>query len=192
MCGSIIIPMSKLYTALDTLDQLLGKHKLRVNLLICGAFALEMHGLTSDRGTFDVDSAIPLSADIFDLIDEVAESVGLERSSGERWLNDKASTVSLPPKLKKRALPISRWQNIDAKLIDRRDFISMKVSAFFIRRGETTKDLEDLQLLDPSNNEIDEALLFVSDFNSPPLGSPGKILEEYQESIDDIKRLFTK
>lgn len=155
--GSIIIPMDKLLQALDTLDLLLGKHQLRINILICGAFALEMYGLKPDRGTFDVDSAIPLRDDIYEMIDEVAASLGLERSSG-----------------------------------DRRDFISMKISAFFIRRGETTKDLEDLRLLNPSNDEIDEALGFVANFNSPPAGSPKSIIEDYKESVDDIKRLFKK
>lgn len=184
--------MDILGEALNELNALLKKNHLRIEIIICGAYALEMFGLSPDRKTLDVDSAKEIPSNIDELINEVAAKLNLTRSEGELWLNDKASRVALPSKLVERATTINRWSNIDAKLIDRRDFISMKVSAFFSRRDVTLKDLEDLKILKPSNEEILEALAFVKSHNSPPTGASKKIIAEFMESENDIKKLFLK
>jgi hypothetical protein len=184
--------MDILGEALNELNALLKKNHLKIEIIICGAYALEMLGLSPDRKTLDVDSAKEIPSHIDDLINEVAVKLSLTRSQGELWLNDKASRVALPSKLLERATHINKWSNIDAKLIDRRDFISMKVSAFFSRRDVTLKDLEDLKFLKPSNEEILEAIEFVKNHNSPPADASKKIVAEFKESEDDIKRLFLK
>lgn len=184
--------MDKLEQAMNELNHLLKKRGLRVSVLICGAFAMEMHGLKLDRRTDDVDSATPIDPVVLDLIDEVAAKMSLTREGDERWLNDKASTVALPPKLISRAKKINKWSNIDASLADRRDLISMKVSAFFTRRDVTTKDIEDLKAVMPTNEEIEEALDFVKKYNSPPDKKDKQLMADFEESVDDVRRIFIK
>jgi len=184
--------MSILDEALDELNALLRKKNHRIEILICGAYALEMYGLSPERNTLDVDSAKEIPSDMDDIINEVAIKLKLTRSEGELWLNDKASRVALPAKIIERATPITKWSNIDAKLVDRKDLISMKVSAFFSRREMTLKDLEDLKILNPSHDEILEAIEFVKTHNAPPEGAGQKIRDEFKESEDDIKKLFLK
>lgn len=184
--------MNKLDEALIELNDLLKKHKLRVEIIICGAFAIEMQGLDLERRTLDVDSACELPPYLDGLIHEVAIKLGLTRNGEDLWLNDKASRVTLPENLRARAKPIKKWSNIDASVVDRRDLISMKVSAFFTRRDTTTKDLEDLKILSPTESELFEAIEFARKANYPPEGSSKKIRDEFNESENDVKRIFIK
>lgn len=176
----------KLFLALDELDRRLNAESLEIEIFICGAFAIQLHGYSRALHTLDVDTLKEISSEeVLSNIKEVGEKLGL----GPRWLNDQASTVSIPEGIFERAKPIHKWSAIKAHLIDRSDLVKLKASAFSIRRDETAKDWEDLVLLNPSPAEIGAAIRFIKETNSPPLGATKKILEDFQETIDELKKL---
>lgn len=79
--------------ALTLLDQELKKRNLTVEIVICGAYAIHLLGYTRWEHTLDVDSITKLvPAEIKQLIQAVGQNLGL----GPRWLNDQASTVTVP------------------------------------------------------------------------------------------------
>lgn len=181
--------MDSLSAALNELDLLLLQKKLNIEIVICGAYAIQLHGYHRQLFTYDVDSVFPIqSNEIIELIAEVGEKFGLS----SKWLNDQASSVSLPPGIFQRAKEIKKWKAIRASLIDRTDLIKMKASAFSIRRDQTSKDWEDLQLLQATKVEIADAIEFIKSTNSPPEASSQKILTEFQETLSDLEKLATK
>ena len=180
-------PNNQLFKALDELDICLKEKFLQVDIFICGAFAIQLLGYTRALHTQDVDTLKEIdSEDILSTIKEVGEKLGL----GPRWLNDQASTVSLPDGIFRRAKPLTHWSAIKAHLIDRSDLIKLKASAFSIRRDLTSKDWEDLVLLDPSRSEIEAAILFVAEVSSPPPGATKKSLEDFEETIDELRKII--
>jgi hypothetical protein len=101
------------------------------------------YGFTRNLQTIDIDTLKPIeSSKVLLAIESVRKKLGL----GPRWLNDQASTVSIPEGTFKRSKPLSKWKTINAFLIDRIDLIKMKASAFSIRREQTIKDWEDLSV----------------------------------------------
>jgi hypothetical protein len=101
-----------------------------------------------------------------------------------------ASTVAFPEGAIERAKPIQKWKSIRALLVSREDLILMKTSAYFIRRDYTEKDYEDLILLRPNLAEIETAIEFVRKVNGPPEDAPKSVLREFEESVNDIKKLI--
>ncbi len=177
---------SKLSLALDQLDQALLEKSLNLTIVICGAYAIHLHGIERGIYTQDVDSLTKLeSPEIVKIIRLVGETLGI----GPQWLNDQASTVPIPHGAIQRSKPLHHWKAISAFLLDRGDLIAMKASAFSIRREETLKDWEDLKLLKPSAKEIEEAIEFLKESNSPPDDSK-KFQDEFKETIDDLKKLI--
>lgn len=151
--------------ALTQLDQELTQRNLKIEIVICGAYAIHLLGYTRSEHTLDVDSITELNSnEVKQIVDAIGSKLGL----GPHWLNDQASTVSLPAGVLYRATPIKRWKSIKASLVDRIDLIKMKASAFSIRRDQTNKDWEDLVLLKPTSKEIDDAINFIKESNSPP------------------------
>lgn len=176
----------KLFLALEELDRQLTAESIQVEIFICGAFAIQLHGYPRALYTQDVDTLKEInSAEVLSAIKQVGEKLGL----GPRWLNDQASTVSIPEGIFDRAKPIKKWVAIKAHLIDRSDLIKLKASAFSIRRDETAKDWEDLVLLKPTQAEIEAAISFLKETNSPPFGATKNILKDFQETIDELKKL---
>lgn len=177
----------KLVLALDELDKYLTAKALKLEIVICGAFAIQLHGFMRGLFTQDIDTIRKI--DSTELITAIAV-VGTKLGLGSRWLNDQASTVSIPKGAFERARPIGKWNSILAFLIDRVDLIKMKASAFSIRREETIKDWEDLVLMNPTKEEIQSAIEFLKQTNSPPDGASRLIIQEFEETIDDLKRLI--
>jgi len=177
----------KLTQALNELDQLLTKESLSLEIVICGAYAIQLYGITRNIFTQDIDSIKPLeSQKVLDIIQQVGSSLGL----GPHWLNDQASTVTIPEGIFDRAKPIRKWKSIKASLVDRSDLIKMKAAAFSVRREQTPKDWEDLEALGPTGAEIQSAIIFLQKNFSPPQGSSRKINNEFQETLDDLKKLI--
>lgn len=175
-----------LKTALNHLDKELEKRGLRIEIVICGAYALHLFGFTRSENTLDVDSITKLQSDE---IKQIIESVGQKLNIGPRWLNDQASTVDLPKGIFTRIEPVQNWKYIKASLVSRIDLLKMKASAFSIRRDHTNKDWEDLLLLEPTQVEMEDAISFVKEVNSPPLGATKLILDEFEETINDLRKL---
>jgi len=172
--------------ALDDLDLELSKSSLSLKIVICGAYAIQLHGYSRNLHTLDIDSITELnSPPILELIKSVGERFRL----GPHWLNDQASSVTLPPGILDRCQPVQNWKFIHAFLISREDLIKMKASAFSIRREVTNKDWEDLELLQPTKQEIESAIQFLKSSVAPPSGASSKIKNEFQETLDDLKRL---
>ncbi len=172
--------------ALDELDSLLSIKKLDLEIIICGAYAIQLLGFERGTHTLDVDTLNKITnPKVLDAIREVAVKTGLNPN----WLNDQASTVSVPEGLLKRVKKIGTWNSINALVVDRTDLIKMKASAFSIRREETSKDWEDLQLLSPTKKEIEEAITFLKKHNSPPAGSDQKDTNNFKETIDDLRNI---
>lgn len=172
--------------ALDELDLQLTQKALKLQIVICGAYAIQLHGFSRHLHTLDVDSIAELNSP---LILELIQSVGKKLGIGPSWLNDQASTVTLPPGIFERSQPLQRWKSIQASLISRSDLICMKASAFSIRREVTNKDWEDLELLQPTQSEMNAAIEFLNQTVSPPPGSSPKIKKEFQETLNDLKKL---
>lgn len=176
----------KFSEALDRLNQKLKDAGIRIEIVVCGAVAIELLGYSLERPTDDMDSMIEISrADVLELIAEV----GLEYGLGERWLNDQASTVSFPRGTLERAKPTGNWSHIDARVVDRIDLIATKASAFATRRDFTPKDFDDLVLLKPTVDEMEHAIQFLQSTQPPPQGAPKRVIEEFQETIDDLRKI---
>jgi hypothetical protein len=177
---------SVLNIALDELDHYLSANNLSIEIVICGAFAIQLHGFTRNEITQDIDSIKEISNhEVLAEIAHIGAKLGLKRN----WLNDMASTVSFPEGAIERAKPIQKWKSIQARLVSREDLILMKTSAYFIRRDYTEKDYEDLILLNPTLTEIELAIEFVRRVNGPPKNAPKKILTDFEESVNDVKKL---
>ena len=172
--------------ALTQLDQELTRRNLAMEIVICGAYAIHLLGYSRSEHTLDVDSITELQSNE---VKQIIESIGHKLGLGSHWLNDQASTVSLPAGILERSTPIKRWKSIKASLISRLDLIKMKASAFSIRRDQTNKDWEDLILLKPTSEEIDDALNFIMESNSPPPNASKKILADFEETLNDLKKL---
>jgi hypothetical protein len=172
--------------ALTKLDEELTNRNLKIEIVICGAYALHLSGYSRSEHTLDVDSITQLHSDE---IKHIIESIGNNLGIGPRWLNDQASTVSLPRGILSRAKPIDRWKSIKASLVSREDLIKMKASAFSIRRDYTNKDWEDLVLLRPAKEEIESAIEFIKESNAPTEILSAKILKEFEETLNDLRKI---
>lgn len=173
--------------ALNQLDEELTKEKLTLEIVICGAYALQLFGYTRSEHTLDVDSITQLhSVEVRKII----ESIGQRLNLGPLWLNDQASTVHLPNGILSRAKPIGTWKSIKASVVSRSDLIKMKASAFSIRRDHTNKDWEDLVLLKPTREELQDAISFLRKANSPPKNASKRIFAEFEETIRDLKKII--
>ncbi len=172
--------------ALTKLDEELKNKNLNIEIVICGAYALHLFGYSRSEHTLDVDSITQLhSNEIKHIIENIGNNLGI----GPRWLNDQASTVSLPKGILSRAIPIERWNSIKASLVSREDLIKMKASAFSIRRDHTNKDWEDLVLLNPTKEEIESAIGFIKESNAPSEILSAKILKEFEETLNDLRKI---
>jgi len=154
----------KLLAALKDLDIWAGQYQVQLEIIIIGAFALYLHGLEL-RATNDIDTLTELKDErLLRAIEEIAQKHGLN----ENWLNDQASGLSVPDGFLLRLNRVALGSHIVALVPCRQDLISLKSAAFMIRGGEDPKDYTDLQALQPSRNEIDEAIRFVRKTNTPP------------------------
>lgn len=190
--GIIIIPFRRptleeiLTRALDLLDFELQKKRLKIEIVICGAYAIHLLGYNRSEHTLDIDSLLELSSpEVIQIINDI----GSRLSISSHWLNDQAASVPIPIGAISRASLIPKWTSIKAYITAREDLIKMKASAFSIRRDHTNKDWEDLLLLNPSQQEIDDAIAFVKEVNSPPPRVKQKLLKEFEETINDLKSL---
>lgn len=171
--------------ALNELDNILIQQNKRIRIVICGAFAIQLHGLSRLQRTEDVDSILRIEAQFLEIISNIGKKYGLSA----RWLNDQAATVSFPEGTIERSKPTGHWKNIDANLIERLDLIKMKASAFSIRRDVTQKDWDDLLLLKPTKDEISEAITFIKSSNVPPVGATHNMIADFEETINDLRSI---
>lgn len=175
----------RLFRALDALDNELGKESFRLSILVCGAFAIHLQGISRIEQTQDIDSVKPIAPELRTLIARVGQALNLS----ERWLNDQASDIVLPKDALKRTAKIDRWKNIDVEVLNRIDLIALKSAAFFSRGTHTLKDWEDLELLKPTAAEIEFAISYMRQHSAPEKSAPRKFHEEFEEVLNELKKL---
>lgn len=79
--------------ALDLLNLELKKKRLKIEIVICGAYAIHLLGYKRSEHTLDIDSLIELSsAEVLQIIKEIGKKLSLS----SQWLNDQAASVTFP------------------------------------------------------------------------------------------------
>ena len=178
-----------LFKALQLFDHRLKENNLSCRLVLCGAFAIQLHGYDRGQFTYDIDSVLPFESEgIKEIIKKIGDDLGL----GDSWLNDQAATVALPEGSLDRMIKLNSFEQIEAFILSRIDLIKMKVCAFAIRRDQTNKDWEDLVILHPSKEEIEEGIDFLIRTSPPPTNALPRILQEFEQTIQDIRSLYGK
>ncbi len=169
----------KLLAALKDLDAWAGQNQVQLEIIIIGAFALYLHGLEL-RATNDIDTLTELEDEyLLRAIEEIAEKHGLNGN----WLNDQGCGLSVPDGFHLRLSPVALGTYIVAQVPCRQDLISLKSTAYIIRGGEDPKDYTDLQALQPTSGELEEAIRFVRKTNTPP---QPRFYSDFEEMIERL------
>jgi hypothetical protein len=173
---------AKLLAALKDLDVWAGQHQIKLEIIIIGAFALYLQGMEL-RATNDIDTLTELEDEqLLQAIEKIAQKHGLNGN----WLNDQAYGLSVPDGFLLRLSRKVLGSHIVALVPSRQDLISLKSAAFMIRGGEDPKDYADLQALQPSKVEMDEAVRFVRKTNTPP---QPRFYPDFEEMIERLREL---
>lgn len=173
--------MADLDILLNELNDWLKGTKLELELIIIGAYAVHLHGITA-RATMDVDTLKAIkNTSIQKKIDEIGEKYGLDS-----WLNNQAEGLILPDNFFKHTLKSNKFSNINIQYSSRADLISLKVAAFYYRHETELKDLDDLKLLKPTNDEFSNAKNFLKTKHLPEQ-------ESFKESfLSDVELITYK
>ena len=178
--------MGDLKIPLKELNDWLKERGTSLELYVIGAFALHLHGLIS-RYTMDVDTISLLDEEVLEKVREIGLKYGLPS-----WLNNQARTVTLPEGLKLRALSYHQFSHLNIKYAARGDLIKLKVAAFYYRKDEDPKDLDDLVALNPTFQELEDGLQFLKIAHLPEVESFQKnfLVEvaELEEELKDVLR----
>ncbi len=165
----------ELINALEILGELLKHKGLHFELAIVGGAALLLRGLIS-RSTLDMDviaiigdgerweTSKPLPDDLVAAVREVAEALDLSRQPRDEkdWLDSGPGILmrlGLPPGFKDRTT-IQQFGRLTLRIASRVDLIHLKLwSATDPARGMRREvDVEDLQKLQPTEEELRNAL----------------------------------
>ena len=174
----------QLSLALQDLDHWLCTNNKHLSITVMGAVAVFAH-TQKGRFTQDIDTAEGIEDEaILNQIKVLGKKHGLE----EDWLNDRASTVTLPDGALKRSDCVHTSDGMKILVIAREDLIALKAAAFISRGTEVLKDLEDLKQLGPTPKEIQSAISFVEEKFSPPVNKdPWK--SQFNESLKVLRGL---
>lgn len=172
--------------ALKLLDEKLEKKSLSFTITVLGSMALFLNGYTFHRRT-DLDiynDTVP--PEISELIDEISSELSLDKA----WINNKASSISpLPFGFESRLSTLNDgYKNLKVYLLSTEDLIFLKVYALFSR--EAIKDLEDLQKLNPSPIQLDNAIKYIQEVISThhgkmALNKSENDLIEFRKELND-------
>jgi len=146
---------------LALLDQALIDDGLTLRLLLGGASAMKIAGLTS-RDSRDLDNLIALSNAIIQKITEIAQRLDLDAD----WLNDQAFDIPLPSGAELRLVKLEcPLKAITIEVLSRGDLITMKVNAA-VTRGEA-RDYDDLRNAVISPDEFEVAVSYIREKQRP-------------------------
>lgn len=174
--------MGDLKIPLKELNDWVKERDTSIELYVIGAFALHLHGLTS-RYTMDVDTISILDEEVLEKVREIGLKYGLPS-----WLNNEARTVGL----KLRALSYHQFSHLNIKYAARGDLIKLKVAAFYYRKDEDPKDLDDLFALNPTFQELEDGLQFLKIAHLPEVESFQKnFLVEVAELEEELKDVLS-
>lgn len=171
---------SDLHKPLEELNHWLSANNRNLDLVVIGAFAIHLHGLQI-RMTMDIDTIQSLNDDfLFEQIQKIGEKYGLPN-----WLNDQAENLILPNGFSSRLIENSNFSNIKLLYASRIDLIKLKVAAYFYRGDKDPKDKEDLKILEVTQNELFEAILFLEEKHQPDVE---KFKEDFFKHLEKIKQ----
>ena len=169
---------------LEHLNTLLAKSGLRLELLVIGAFALQLHKF-SGQFTADVDSVWVIENDA---VRNLIAEIGRQNSLADDWINDSASTLDLPIGMTERAELFRKYSNIDLFVASRLDLIKLKARAYLHRGELDPKDIEDLRRMRPTRPEIEEAIAFIRLSSTPP---EPDLFPDFEDVILEIANVAT-
>jgi hypothetical protein len=170
-----------LLSALQDLEKWLGDQGLFLELEIIGSFALYLRGMSHIR-TKDIDTIRDLDDKVLEKVNEIAVKKGL----APLWLNDNSAGIPKPEGFESRLAEKIIGNHLKLFVASRQDLIQLKAAAYIDRGNEDPKDLIDLKALQPSKEEIKEAIAFVRKTRSP---EKPEFYPNYEEMIEDIKRV---
>lgn len=168
---------NRLMNALDELNKRLKVRKISLKVLICGAFAIELHGFQRIEETVDIDTHEKINKVITQLIKEIAVEMNLK----EKWLNSQVSDIPLPNGHAGRLMEIRRWSNIETLVLSIEDLVCMKVYAWYTRGNETTKDYEDLLAMNATKNNIEMGISYAMQ-----TAEYEKLPEKFKRQFDEV------
>jgi|GEM_PF-5298996 len=154
--------MSDLTILLTELNDWLKDQGLEIELIVIGAYALHLHGISS-RMTMDIDTLNRVEhPKVISKIIEIGEKYGLPE-----WLNSQAQGLILPVDFFDRTICSTMLSNIVLKYASRVDLIKLKIAAYYYRHTYEPKDLDDLKLLEISANELVLGIDFLLQSHAP-------------------------
>ena len=166
--------------ALHLLNKFLGERNRTIGLKLVGSYAIELLGINIGRMTEDID---PVR---FEAIDEEIEKKILEIEDAldlPDWFDFSASGLPLPDGFEERLIQIKEYSHIDLWILGRQDLISMKLSAYHLRKERTKRDLGDLKSMRPTLPEMEKALKFTL--------AQGPDVKQFKERYDqEVKDSF--
>lgn len=167
---------------LTDLDYWLIKKNRRITLHVIGGFALELKNIQRGFQTEDIDSVLKINEE--EIISKI-QSIGVAHGN-QLWFDFGASSLTVPSGYESRLEKIKEYENIDLFVLANSDIIKMKVAAYHSRRERGIyRDLEDLKMLNPSKEDILEAVKFYFDEYSKDLA--GKFKSEFEREVADLK-----
>lgn len=173
--------MSDLNILLSELNDWLNEQGIEIELIIIGAYALHLHGVSS-RMTMDIDTLNHIEhPKVVSKIDEIGEKYGLPE-----WLNNQAQGLILPEGFFDRTICSNIFSDIILKYASRIDLIKLKVAAYYYRYSYEQKDLDDLKLLKISSEELDLGIDFLLQSHAP---EQSKFKKDF---INDVKVIHEK
>lgn len=165
---------------LEDLNNFLIKNNLYLEITVIGAFALQLHGLSS-RITMDIDTISSLkNILLLNEISKIGKKYGINN-----WLNNQANNMIMPDGYKSRLLLNNDFSNINMKYVSKIDLIKLKVAAYFYRSEYEDKDYLDLISLKPTTNELKEAIAFLKTKHAP---EEKESLELFLEIVNNIHK----
>jgi predicted nucleotidyltransferase component of viral defense system len=150
--------MYKLEQALTLLNTKLANKNIVFDITVLGSMALYLTGFNIQRKT-DLDICNEnIKEEIKLFIIEVSQELGLAKD----WINNRASSIKpLPSEFEYRLIHINKYSHINIKVFSKEDLIKLKVNALYSR--DETKDLEDLKSLQPTANQLDDAISYIKE-----------------------------
>jgi hypothetical protein len=175
----------KLKNAVGELNSRLAKRDLKIQLVICGAFAIELHGFNRSEETQDIDTHTNLKQEIQDLILEISKQFELNPN----WLNNQVSDIQLPEGAEQRMLEYREWSQITVKYLSVEDLIKMKIGAWLNRGALTDKDFNDLVLMGATKDQIENGINYVINTHQV-MNLPQKFKDESLELLNALRNHF--
>ncbi|MCP4914489.1 MAG: hypothetical protein GY909_15345 [Oligoflexia bacterium] len=179
--------MERVKEGLQRLNKWLKDKNLKIELHTIGSYALHLHGVDISRET-DIDPVnVVEDEQILQQIRDISANIG------HQWFDHGSSSITLPDGYKDRVILKERLSNIDIYVLDIKDLIILKVSAYYSRKEQgIIRDLEDLIKINPSMVDIDDAFSFIIEKHGKELPQKfeNQLIANLKELRDELSTYF--